>query len=44
MDDNDLIEELRKGIDPNDIPAAQRLMDRAADEIERLRKLWGNRE
>lgn len=44
MDDNDLVTELRRGIDPNDIPGAEDLMGRAADEIERLRKLWGNRE
>ncbi len=43
LNDKDLIEELRSGIDPNDIPAAECLMRRAADEIERLWKLWGNR-
>lgn len=33
----DLAAELRRGIDPADIPGAEALMDKAADEIERLR-------
>jgi hypothetical protein len=32
-----LAERLRQGIDPNDIPDAEAIMDTAADEIERLR-------
>jgi archaellum component FlaC len=33
---NLLIQALREGIDPYDIPTAEKIMDMAADEIERL--------
>jgi hypothetical protein len=35
----DVVERLRQGVDPLDIPEAEREMDRAADEIERLREV-----
>ena len=33
---SDIVERLREGIDPLDIPDGERVMDKAADEIERL--------
>ncbi len=38
----DIVERLRQGIDPLDIPEAEQIMDRAADEIERLRNTIKN--
>ncbi len=35
----DIVERLRQGIDPLDIPEAERAMDRGADEIDKLRAL-----
>jgi hypothetical protein len=34
---SDIVQRLREGIDPLDIPGAERAMDAGADEIERLR-------
>ena len=36
----DIVERLRQGVDPDNIQETEAAMDRAADEIESLRKQW----